>query len=283
MAWCPICKSEYENKDVCPNCSVDLMNGNPSDYTDIFAFSNEEVTLRVYNHLLDIGFETIQYYYDSEEKLYHIICEANEETEAKRQLVFFISEDFQYDFTPTEKVAISKITDKIISTEAAAPAPASYVSAEEKYANVNSSAASLLIVGFIGLVIILLDITKIYRFPFSGASRILFLGTMGFLFVLFLIMGILSFKNAKKLSRKIKEEDKLQEKIRTYILEQLDISPADNSLNNDNTPEEKYLIRTGYISSMVIQQFPKADSSFIDYIVEELYDELYPDDYKEYS
>lgn len=276
MAWCPICKAEYENETSCPDCMVDLMKGNPGDYTDIFTFKNEEVSLNIYNHLLDIGFETVQYYYDAASGLYHIICEISEETDAKKQLILFIKEDFKYDFSPLEKVEISKIADNIISEEEDIDTPKTYISAEEKYANVNSSAASLLIVGFIGLIVMVLDITGIYRFPFSGASRILFLGTMGFLFVLFVIMGILSFRNAKKLEKKIKEEDSLQEKIQTYITDELDLTSFDESLNDNTDPEEKYLERTEYIQSKVKESFPDTDDSFIEYIIEGLYDTLYP-------
>lgn len=278
MAWCPICNAEYDDDNICPDCSVDLMNGNPNDYTDIFAFSNEEATLNIYNHLLEIGFETIQYYYDAKENLYHIICEYGEEADAKMQLMFYIREDLSCELTPTEKVALSRIIDSFAGTLDDDEAPKSYVSAEEKYANVNSSAISLLVVGFLGLAIILIDISGIYRFPFSGITRILFLGTLGLLFIIFVIMGIVSFKNAKKLAKQIKIEDNTQAEIRKYITDELNLASPDLTFDDRTSSEEKCLIRTEYITNRVKEKFPKADISFIDYIVEDLYDKLYPSD-----
>lgn len=73
MAWCPICKAEYDNSDICPDCSVDLIPENEKDYTDIFTFPDEEISLNIYNHLMELGFETVHYYYDSDDKVFHII------------------------------------------------------------------------------------------------------------------------------------------------------------------------------------------------------------------
>ena len=167
MAWCPICKAEYDDREVCPDCSVDLISGAEKDYTDIFIFPNEEISLNIYNHLKELEFETIQYYYDAREEVFHIICEEYEEADARKQLYFYITDnDLNSELTPTERVALSKFTEEIFDEEEDVEAPAAYVSAKDRYADVHSSASSLLIVGFIGLIILILDLTGIFRFPF---------------------------------------------------------------------------------------------------------------------
>lgn len=276
MPWCPICKTEYENELLCPDCSVDLMNGNPSDYTIIFSFSNEEATLNIYNHLLEIGFETVQYYYAATKKLYHIICEVSEEADAKLQLIIYIKDELSCELTPTQKVELSRITDSYIADNTS-DSPKAYVSAKDKYTDVNSSAISLLVVGFLGLAILLTDILGIYHFPFHGITRILFLGTLGTLFIVFLFMGIVSLRNAGKLAKQIKVEDNIHEKIKDYIMQDLDLTIPDAEFDADITSEEKYLIRVEYITDKVKSAFPEADSAFIDYIVEELYETIYPE------
>lgn len=280
MTWCPICKKEYEHGGLCPDCSAELLNGSPDDFEDFFAFSNEEAALSIYNHLLEIGFETVQYYYHPEENAYHLICDPSETEAAKQQLVFFCEKFFtedrlSTDMTADQRAALLKLTDDIIADESRAESSHSYVSAQEKYANVSSSAVSLLIVGIIGLIILLTDVTGIYQFPFSGSSRILFIFTMGLLFVVFVIAGIISLRNARKLSKDIVHEDNVQENIRAYITGELDLSHADDAIDADTPPEEKYLVRTGYITTMVKQKFPSADEAFIDHIAESMYDSLF--------
>lgn len=275
MAWCPICKAEYEDKDMCPDCSVDLIEGNEKDYTDIFTFPNEEITLNIYNHLMDLKFETVRYYYNAKEEAYHIICQEYEADDARKQMFFFITENLNVELTPTERVALSKFTNSLMGEEHDSDTSAVYVSAKDKYTDVHSSASSLLIVGFIGLIILILDLTGIYRFPFSGTSRVLFLGTMGFVFVLFLISGIMSLKKAKALSAMITDEADMEKEIKTFISEKLDLTCADIETDDDSSDEEKYLARTEYIAAKVKEKYPEADDAFIEHIVEDVYDDIF--------
>ena len=177
--------------------------------------------------------------------------------------------------TPSEKAALSEFTDNIFNENADRENISAYVSAKDKYADVHSSASSLLIVGFIGLIILVLDLTGIYRFPFSGTSRILFLGTMGIVFVLFLISGIVSLRKAKALSAMISRETDLEKEITAYITEKLNLSPADGSIDENASDEEKYLARTEYIQGMVKNVYPDADEAFIEHIIEKAYDDIF--------
>ncbi len=275
MAWCPICKAEYDNSDICPDCSVDLITGNEKDYTDIFTFPDEEISLNIYNHLMELGFESVHSYYNSDDKVFHIICEEFEADDAGKQIYFFITDNLNDTLTPSEKAALSEFTDNIFNEDTDRENISAYVSAKDKYADVHSSASSLLIVGFIGLIILVLDLTGIYRFPFSGTSRILFLGTMGIVFVLFLISGIVSLRKAKALSAMILHETDLEKEITAYITEKLNLSPADGSIDENASDEEKYLARTEYIQGMVKNVYPDADEAFIEHIIEKAYDDIF--------
>ena len=275
MAWCPICKAEYDDKDICPDCSVDLISGTQKDYTDIFTFPNEEILLNIYNHLKDLNFETIQYYYNTTEEMFHIICHEDEAEDAKKQIYFFITDSLNSTLTPTQKAALSKFTDNLFDESDESEAPSVYVSAKDKYTDVHSSASSLLIVGFIGLIILILDLTGIYKFPFSGTTRILFLVTMGIVFVLFLVSGIISLKKAKALSDMISDEADIENEIMSYITEKLDLSPADSGIYENTSDEEKYLARTEYIQGMIKKVYPDIDEAFIEHIVEKVYDDIF--------
>lgn len=275
MAWCPICKAEYDDKDICPDCSVDLITGNEKDYTEIFTFPNEEISLNIYNHLKELDFETIQYYFDAKDEVFHIICQEYEAEDARKQMYFFITDNLNVELTPTERVALSKFTDELFDKESDNEPTSVYISAKDKYTDVHSSASSLLIVGFIGLIILILDLTGIYRFPFTGTSRILFLGTLGFVFILFLVSGIISLRKAKALSAMINDEADIEKEIMSFITEKLDLSAADSSFDENTSDEEKYLARTEYIQGMVKEKYSETDDAFIEHIVEKAYDDIF--------
>lgn len=275
MAWCPICKAEYDDKDICPDCSVDLITGNEKDYTEIFTFPNEEISLNIYNHLKELDFETIQYYFDAKDEVFHIICQEYEAEDARKQMYFFITDNLNVELTPTERVALSKFTDELFDKESDNEPTSVYISAKDKYTDVHSSASSLLIVGFIGLIILILDLTGIYRFPFTGTSRILFLGTLGFVFILFLVSGIISLRKAKALSAMINDEADIEKEIMSFITEKLDLSAADRSFDENTSDEEKYLARTEYIQGMVKEKYSETDDAFIEHIVEKAYDDIF--------
>lgn len=275
MAWCPICKTEYDDKDMCPDCLIDLIPGNEKDYTDILTFPNEEITLNIYNHLKDLDFETIQYYYDTAEETFHIICQEHESEDAGKQMYFFITDTLNDTLTPTQKDALSKFTDKLFDEVTDKEASSVYVSAKDKYADVHSSASSLLVVGFIGLIVLILDLTGVYRFPFSGMSRILFLGTMSVVFILFLVSGIISLRKAKALSAIISDEADVEKEIMSYITEKLDLSPVYGIVDENASDEEKYLARTEYIQNLVKDAYPDTDEAFIEHIVEKTYDDIF--------
>lgn len=279
MAWCPICKNEYEEADLCPDCSVALLTGDQANYSEVFAFKNEEVTLNIFNYLLEINIPTVQYYYNAATDTHYIICEDEYEADAKQQIIFFIEDKLDTYLTPAQQSSLAYATNKLISDSIPEDDDISpYIPMSDKYTDAKSSASSLIVVGFIGFIILLLDITGIVSFPFSGITRLFFLGTLGVLFIIFIVMGIFTFKNAKKLKTAIDEEAFTIEKIKTFINDQLDLSVADKDFDESTSIEEKCLIRTSYIISKTVEQFSEIEKSLIEYVVEDLYYELYPED-----
>lgn len=277
MAWCPICKAEFDENNTCPECKVELLPESESYFTDIFSFSNEEITLNVFNFLIEQDYEMVQYYYDETTCVYHILIPNEFKEEISEKIIYYLSANNPVnDISKSEKNELENIVSELINEKKLKRENSkSYVSAETKYEDVNSSAVSLLFVGVLGLIILFLDITNVYHFPFSGASRILFLVTMGVLFVVFFISGIMSIKKAKKLALEIQSEDNLQDEISSFISKELDLSAAEELFDADSTPEIKCLARTEYIATKVIEAYPDADPAFIDYIIENLYDSLY--------
>ncbi len=280
MSWCPICKMNYEDNESCPNCEVSLISGYEEDYSEIFSNKNEEVTIDIFNNLMENGFSSTHYFFDENDENYYIICNNDDIISAKQQIIHYVNNDFDVYLTENEKSILNKtinsITDDVASSMISSTPQ--YVSAEDKYTNVRSSATSLLSVGILGLVILLLDFIGVYSFPLSGTTRFLFMLTMSLLFVIFIISGTISFINSKKLKKEIDVEENIKEDIKKYILEELDLSPADAKFTDETSPEEKCLFRSGYICIKLSEKFPNSDKLLIENFVEEIYDDIYPDD-----
>lgn len=142
-----------------------------------------------------------------------------------------------------------------------------------------SSAYILLSVGIIGivvLVLICLDVIPIYK---GVTSKIITTSVMGTLFVVFVVMGIVSLKNAKKFQQKAAEEGDLSKEIMTYCLENLSAKNIDESLVDeqwDDTQDEvKYFKRIEYIKMMITKQFMNLEEEYVDFICDEVYTKLY--------
>lgn len=245
-------------------------------YVEVFAFSDEEIALSLYNFLVENAGCDIQYTFDEESNIYHLLCEGEYELEIKSQILFYFSENPPKNLLPSEAHALSDKLDKLVkSTIDTDTSSKAYVSAKDKYTDVKSSAGSFLFVGFLGLIILILDIVGVFNFPIAGASRVLFFVCMTAIFLIFIVLGLFSYKKAKVLSSEINNEEKLEDDIVSYITDELDLNPVENVFEEDTPSEVKCLTRTEYIVRMTLEKFPETKESFIEHIVEELYEDLY--------
>ena len=76
---------------------------------NIITFSNEEVVLKIYNHLIEQGYETVEYQHDEESNMYHITCELYEVTDVRRDILLFIDNNLDVELSEDEKREIVKI------------------------------------------------------------------------------------------------------------------------------------------------------------------------------
>lgn len=151
-----------------------------------------------------------------------------------------------------------------------------YVSAESKYKDNLDSAISLLIVGILGIAVIVLINLNVINLNLQSTTKLLMTVSMGLLFLMFVIFGIKSIITSKKFKSNISTEANTLEEIRTYLIENIDIKNVDSNLDisDDTTDEELYIYRTNYMTELLVSQFPDANESFINEIIDTTYDEL---------
>ena len=142
----------------------------------------------------------------------------------------------------------------------------SYVKLSDKYEDIKSSAATMLIVGGVGLVLMALIIAE---------TSWLFYSVMGGVFIIFVIAGIVSFMHAKQVKIEAAEEDKLIDSINTWANDNLKISDLDQGLDLSQPDEILFFSRAERIKKALMMEFENADEPLIDELTEQIFHTLY--------
>lgn len=136
---------------------------------------------------------------------------------------------------------------------------------------------SIGILGIVALVLIWLDILPFYNGIVAKISSAVILGT---LFVVFIVMGVISLKNAKKFEEKAVVEGDLAKEIKDYFAENYSADSIESYLSsnaewNEMSEELKYFHRTDYMKNLITDKFMNLDEDYVDCICDEIYAELF--------
>lgn len=243
MAWCPECKCEYvDGITVCADCGCDLVAELPVEKA-----ARETLT--------DI----------SEEE---IMAAAKAMAESGNVPEEFFAEDFQDS---------EQYEDFEFDEEEIRPAyQYRYMNNEEKAEDSRTSAYALLGVGSVGFVIVILFFLDIVEMHMSLTGKYMITGVMGVLFVLFIVMGIVSLKNSRILTKKAYKENNLTVEIKKWCITYMDKDSMDRELGlSDQQEELKYFQRIDHMKRMISRQFMNLDEAYLDRLIEEVYPEIF--------
>lgn len=151
-----------------------------------------------------------------------------------------------------------------------------YVSSKDKYENFKSSSMSLLLVGFVGAIFILCVLFDVINLGINNKAKSIGCYVLLALFLFFIIAGIKAFLDSRKIKMSMVNEEDVKLDIAEYITEKIDIKDIDKTLeiDQDTSDEELYLLRTDEITKRIKEQFPDVHDSFIDEVIEEIYDKI---------
>lgn len=153
-----------------------------------------------------------------------------------------------------------------------------YVKKSDKYEDVRSSSFTLLIVGMLGIIFIILSLTKVINIPFNVTTAWLFYSIMSIVFLAFVIGGIISLGKTKKLKEEAEIEDKLIDDINAWAKENITTTSIDSGLDLNETVEILYFSRAEKIKYKLMHKFEDADEGLIDLLTENIYQKLYEED-----
>lgn len=180
----------------------------------------------------------------------------------------------------TMTVAETMAMAEEISTVHVAKKTGVYRKSDELSSENKSSAYILLSIGILGiiaLVLICLNIIPLYTGIVSKITSSIILGT---LFVVFIVMGIISLKSAKVLSKKAAAEGDLTIEIIDYMSKNYSKVSIDETLSdevdwNENSEEVKYFKRIEYIKHLITNKFMNLEEDYVDYVCDEIYTDFY--------
>ena len=100
---------------------------------------------------------------------------------------------------------------------------------------------------------------------------------MSVLFVVFIVIGILSFGSSKRYAGEAADEEVLTDRIKAWAKEQITVDSIKESVwFEEGTPDEmKYFQYFEAIKTAVTQEFGNVDASYLDALCEELYADIF--------
>ncbi|MDE7273362.1 MAG: hypothetical protein K2N95_09915 [Lachnospiraceae bacterium] len=155
-----------------------------------------------------------------------------------------------------------------------------YQNKKAKAEDYKSSSYTLLLVGAIGIAALIFMMAGVLPFQFGGSGKYITYGVMGVLFAGFIVMGISSFKSAKRYTREAADEEDLTGKIRTWAKDHITADSIKQRVwFEEGTPEEmKYFQYFEAIKAAVEQEFDSLNVPYLEALCEELYAEIFEEE-----
>lgn len=234
--WCPKCKNEYvDGITVCADCNTALV-----------------------CNLADSDFKPEDDFIENtSEPDVEIATSAEDITKALEQL------------TPEELKALKT------EMERANKPTHAYVSKKDKKEDMKSTAYTFTIVGFLGMVFLVLFELDLLPFQVSTYMKVMMGVVMGAMFLIFFIIGIRYFKALKQADSDADEEENTYNTVMNWFREHHPADLINDRVDMTESDEQLYFARYEIMSHLISEKFPDLDETFLDHMVETLYNEYY--------
>lgn len=274
MPWCPKCKNEYvDGVTVCADCGCELVATLKEASKEAVAFGEKAEMDQLaeflkYNDIFDISVE-----FDEKDQVYEIVVSEEDSKQAKKLAAVFIR---QKELEKKQELDAESQEEDFDEEESPVRARA-YEEASAKAQEFKSGAYTLLVVGVLGLAAVILVFFDIIPMHLSLFSKYLTCGVMGVLFLIFIIMGISSFKTYKIQVGKAEKENSLKEELKKFCQENLTRESIDEGLAFDEEESEEsfYFKRTEKMKAVITETFLNLDDAYLEHFVDELYEEIF--------
>ncbi len=233
MPWCPKCRSEYrEGFSICADCGVELVD---DEQFALLEAEQSTVNKTFFGAEIQGGLE------------------AAEEKSSQADRTVNLPEN---DHMSGKNYELSQRSSL-------------YRDNSERANENRSSAWILMIIGGLGILVLALGITGVIPLHFSNAY--LFYGVMAAVFILFLVAGIVSMKNALIFEKSAESENSLKSTLLEWCKQNLHSEELDLQIEaGENESEEiLYFKRFEAIKARLNHQFMNLDQGFLEKLIDD--------------
>lgn len=283
MPWCPNCKNEYKaGYTVCADCGATLVESLEEGKKAVY-FGEENELYQISDFMRANGLKNTEISFDEKEGTYELKVEPNDFAPAQKMIQVYLQriaapkeakkqEEVQQTYTEEELAAMKQMKEAYIKEMERKPYEDTAKIAEEY----KSGADSLLIVGIIGMVALVLLHLGIIPISLPTFTKWMITGVMGFLFVVFVFMGIASRKSYANLKEQASSDHNTKDDIIKYLKENVNPEEFDADIISDDPGMEiLYFRRMEKLKAMVYAYSEGIDVSFAEYILEEVYPDIF--------
>lgn len=252
--WCPNCKNEYvPGITTCADCGIPLVDA----LEETAGFTPDPGTA----DLISAGF-------------------APDDLSASGMSAGFAPGDLPKRESSSDGEPGGTDSDDL-SGQTASPVTAAhaYVSQRTRAEDMKSTAYTFTLIGGAGLILLVLFAAGILPFHPAIYSKIMICLVMGAMFSVFLLVGIHSFRQIKKITQAADEEEALYDEIMKWFPAShtaAEIDAARDPVSAEGSGEEMiYFARYEVLSRLITERYPSLEESFLDHVIETLYAELF--------
>ncbi len=150
----------------------------------------------------------------------------------------------------------------------------SYVSKKKKAADLKSTAYTFTVVGAVGLAFDLFGVIRDLSSKGTLGGNVMASIVMGVMFLIFLIIGIRSFTDAKRTATASVQEEQLFEKLTEDFRKNHSANEID-AMCDTSEKDQIYFARYDAMQHILLERAPDLEESFLDHIIETLYAEFF--------
>lgn len=254
---------------MCADCGTELVSEPLEGQMVSLTFGDKEQMTALKSFLEYNELEGVDLKYEESEDVYEIRVQDKDKRQADAIMRIFLLKE-------AEAAANAADEEEMNSQKSTTGSGANYQSSASKAEDNRSSAWTLLIVGSVGLVAIVLLAFDVISLNIGNPY--MFYGVLSALFILFLVMGAMSMRNAKIFEKKAESENSLRDTMEKWCRENLNAEEIDSELYMQDAAEEVlYFKRYDKIKEKLNRQFMNLDQDFLDQFIDEtVYDMIYP-------
>lgn len=274
--FCPNCKTEYRDGITqCADCHTPLVESLDNLLDCLIAEFKQETAAVKFVEYLNYSSISAIYSINEESTAWQVYTSETTKEQAAKMLHAFIlsekdhllkQESMEDNEESTEES--DALTQEAEVTPSIMPqASLTYVKKADRYNDLRSTAVIFVLFGIGMLILDVLNILEILTF-FTSIFQFIVIGAVG---VAFIIIGITSHLQAKRMHAEIGVEEDLTKKLQEWLLENI-TKESLSSLNDDSVSDEiNYLNQIQYIHDCILENFTIPDEAYLDQIIEDYY------------